>query len=79
MDKERHILDKMYLETATLAWNGNLVEGLPNIQVVNIPLQFCAVFRIRDPVLFLPPGSDIWIRDEHLGSYFRELSNNCLG
>jgi hypothetical protein len=40
MDKERHILDKMYLETATLAWNGNLVEGLTNIQVINIPLPF---------------------------------------
>ena len=33
MDKERHIVDKMYLETASLAWNGNSVEGLANIQV----------------------------------------------
>jgi hypothetical protein len=33
MDKERHTVDKMYLETATLAWNGNSVDGLANIQV----------------------------------------------
>jgi hypothetical protein len=79
MDKERHILDKMYLETATLAWNGNLVEGLTNIQVINIPHQFFAVFRIQDLVLFLPPGSDIWIRYEHLGSFVGELRNNFLG
>jgi hypothetical protein len=49
------------------------------------------MLRIRDPVPFRPldPGSGmgiksrsgygIRIRDEHPGSYFRELENNFLG
>eukprot|EP00088_Acartia_fossae_P010228 TRINITY_DN15074_c0_g1_i1.p1 TRINITY_DN15074_c0_g1~~TRINITY_DN15074_c0_g1_i1.p1 ORF type:complete len:152 (-),score=26.89 TRINITY_DN15074_c0_g1_i1:137-544(-) len=32
LDKERHTIDKMYLPTATLAWNGNAVDGLDNIK-----------------------------------------------
>ena len=26
MDSERHNMDKLYLDTATLAWNGNPVD-----------------------------------------------------
>ncbi|XP_023345329.1 NTF2-related export protein 2 [Eurytemora carolleeae] len=32
MDKERHTIDKLYLDTATLAWNGNPVDGINSIK-----------------------------------------------
>ena len=27
LDMERHAIDKLYLDTATLSWNGNCIEG----------------------------------------------------
>ncbi|PIK48755.1 putative NTF2-related export protein 2 [Apostichopus japonicus] len=30
-DKRRTVLDKLYMETATMVWNGNLVEGSKEI------------------------------------------------
>ena len=27
MDNKRHTIDKLYLDTATLSWNGNKVDG----------------------------------------------------
>jgi hypothetical protein len=59
MDKERHILDKMYLETATLAWNGNLVEGLTNIQVISF--VHCSGAGLQ--CFFYNPGSGMNISD----------------
>ncbi len=58
--------------------------GSPSWNLRRISLHF-SMFRIRDPVPFLPlyPGygmvkkNKIRIRDEHFGSYFRELRNNC--
>ena len=35
MDKERHTIDKLYLDTATLAWNGNPVDGINSIKVIH--------------------------------------------
>ena len=32
MDTKRHAMSKMYLEGATLGWNGHRVEGPENIQ-----------------------------------------------
>ena len=32
LDKERHTVEKMYHENATLVWNGNAVDGVVNIQ-----------------------------------------------
>lgn len=32
IDNKRHTIGKIYLETATLAWNGNKVEGSTEIQ-----------------------------------------------
>ena len=32
MDSERHSIDKMYLENASLTWNGNHVEGIADIK-----------------------------------------------
>jgi len=32
MDTDRHTIDKMYHENATMTWNGNPIDGLPNIQ-----------------------------------------------
>ena len=40
MDNERHTIDKMYHENATMTWNGNPIEGIQNIQkfcLDNIP------------------------------------------
>ncbi|XP_048773994.1 NTF2-related export protein 2-like isoform X4 [Ostrea edulis] len=31
-DKKRHVLHKLYLDTATMVWNGNGLSGLDNIQ-----------------------------------------------
>ncbi|XP_052720887.1 NTF2-related export protein 2-like isoform X2 [Crassostrea angulata] len=31
-DKKRHMLNKLYLDTATMVWNGNGLSGLENIQ-----------------------------------------------
>ena len=33
MDQDRHTIDKLYLDTATLAWNGNPVDGIVPIKV----------------------------------------------
>ena len=30
LDMERHAIDKLYLDTATLSWNGNCIEGEHN-------------------------------------------------
>ena len=27
VDQERHAIDKLYLDTATMTWNGNCIEG----------------------------------------------------
>ena len=32
LDQERHTIDKMYHENANMAWNGNAVDGVVNIQ-----------------------------------------------
>jgi len=32
LDQERHTIDKMYHEEANMAWNGNPVDGVTNIQ-----------------------------------------------
>ena len=32
MDNKRHTMEKLYLPTATLSWNGNKVEGATTIQ-----------------------------------------------
>ena len=32
MDQERHTIDRMYHENATMTWNGNPIEGIQNIQ-----------------------------------------------
>lgn len=32
MDNKRHTIEKLYLPTATLSWNGNKVEGASTIQ-----------------------------------------------
>jgi len=32
LDQERHTIDKMYHENAYMAWNGNPVDGVTNIQ-----------------------------------------------
>lgn len=32
MDTDRHTIDKMYHENATMTWNGNPIDGLSNIQ-----------------------------------------------
>ena len=32
LDNERHTIDKMYHENATMTWNGNPIEGIQNIQ-----------------------------------------------
>ena len=32
LDQDRHTIDKMYIEDATLAWNGNSVDGISNIK-----------------------------------------------
>ena len=40
LDNERHTIDKMYHENATMTWNGNPIEGIQNIQkfcLDNIP------------------------------------------
>ena len=40
MDQERHTIDRMYHENATMTWNGNPIEGIQNIQkfcLDNIP------------------------------------------
>jgi hypothetical protein len=60
------------------SWKKTIMIG-PSYQV---PTSHCLpVFRIRDPVLFLPldPGWKkirILIRDEHPRSFFRELRNS---
>lgn len=38
MDQDRHTIDKLYLDTATLAWNGNPVDGIVPIKV---KIEFC--------------------------------------
>ena len=32
MDNDRHTIEKMYHENATLTWNGNPIDGIANIQ-----------------------------------------------
>ena len=32
MDTDRHTIDRMYHENATMTWNGNPIDGLTNIQ-----------------------------------------------
>ena len=32
MDNKRHTIEKLYLDTATMSWNGNRVEGASAIQ-----------------------------------------------
>lgn len=32
IDQERHSIDKMYYENASLSWNGNSIEGVSDIQ-----------------------------------------------
>ena len=32
IDNKRHTIDKLYLSTATLSWNGNKIEGATAIQ-----------------------------------------------
>ena len=32
MDLERHTMEKMYHQDATMTWNGNPIEGIANIQ-----------------------------------------------
>ena len=38
VDQERHAIDKLYLDTATMTWNGNCIEGNALFQYLN-PLK----------------------------------------
>jgi hypothetical protein len=78
--------------TLSLAWGpGNRIRepvllrsapGIPfTLSCTQHPQLICLKCSVADPdpgsVAFLTPGSGI--RDEQPGSYFRELSNHCLG
>ena len=65
LDNERHTIDKMYHENATMTWNGNPIEGIQNIQkfcLDNIPktstyVQSLGEFNFTTlKIIFLKPS-----------------------
>ncbi|KAJ8971905.1 hypothetical protein NQ317_010975 [Molorchus minor] len=54
VDKRRHVLHKLYLDTGLLAWNGNGVTGSENIQkfIIDLPPSDHSVITLdAQPIL----------------------------
>ena len=70
LDNERHTIDKMYHENATMTWNGNPIEGIQNIQkfcLDNIPKTSTYVQSLGEFNLFHHPKKRI-VRNPQLSS-----------
>ena len=48
LDKRRYLISRLYLDTATLIWNGNGIEGKDNIQKfwTDLPSSDHSVFTL---------------------------------
>ena len=73
MDKERHTIDKLYLDTATLAWNGNPVDGINSIKVIQGNIyssnQNCPIFEMSHL------WNVHWLSMEYLDSWNSDMSD----